>query len=85
MCKDDLAKGGMTIMFIRRSNYQRRPGHSGGLDLRLGNEDEISQGLHEWARGRSGVTVVDARLERMSMKEQLELVHKSCIMLGAHG
>jgi hypothetical protein len=84
-CKDDLAKGGMTIMFIRRGNYQRRPGHSGGLDLRLGNEEEISQALHAWAGRRTGVTVVDARLEKMSMTEQLQLVHKSCIMVGAHG
>ena len=32
-----------------------------------------------------GVTVVDAWLEKMTMTEQLQLVQKSCIMIGAHG
>jgi glycoprotein 2-beta-D-xylosyltransferase len=72
-------------MFIRRGNYQRRPGHSGGLDMRLSNEDEISRELHAWAGTKRGITIVDARLEKMGMKDQLDLVHKSCIILGAHG
>jgi hypothetical protein len=33
----------------------------------------------------AGVTVVDAWLEKMTMLEQLQLVQKSCIMIGAHG
>ena len=41
-------------MFVRRANYKRRPGHSGDLETRLFNEDEISQGLHAWAANRQG-------------------------------
>jgi hypothetical protein len=117
VCSDDAAKGGVTIMFVRRANYKRRPGHNGDLETRLFNEDEISQGLHTWAKSRpggsdgsaairacnrltqlrliaiphgclldtAGVTVVDAWLEKMTMLEQLQLVQKSCIMIGAHG
>ena len=53
-CSDDAAKGSVTIMFVRRANYKRRPGHDGALETRLWNEDEISSALHRWAADRAG-------------------------------
>ncbi len=54
-CTEDQSKGkGITVAFIRRANYKRRPGHAGDLETRLGNEDEISRALHDWERQKSG-------------------------------
>ena len=54
VCKDDAASTGITIAFIRRANYKRRPGHAGDLETRLGNEDELSRELHAWAEKQPG-------------------------------
>ena len=42
------------VMMVRREDYKRRPQHDGRLEVRLGNEQEVLNALHQWGDNRPG-------------------------------
>lgn len=44
-----------TVLFVRRVHYKAHPRHSGKLEVRIANEDEILTALEAWAAQKPGV------------------------------
>jgi hypothetical protein len=74
------------VMMVRRENYKRRPQHDGSLELRLGNEPEILDRLHQWADSQPNkVKILEGYFHKMTMLEQLKMAQEACVIVGAHG
>nr|ABG89267.1 beta-1,2-xylosyltransferase isoform 2 [Lemna minor] len=77
-----------SILFVRREDYVAHPRHSGRVESRLTNEQEVFDFLHNWAshhRGRCNISMVNGLFAHMGMKEQLKAIMEASVVVGAHG
>lgn len=75
------------VTFVRRGNYKAHPRHSGRIERRMENEQAVFDAFKEWAQSenRAHIELREGNFADMTMKEQLEMVHSSCMVVGAHG
>ncbi|EMS63896.1 hypothetical protein TRIUR3_14422 [Triticum urartu] len=77
---------GLKILFVRREDYLAHPRHSGKVESRLSNEQEVFDAVEKWAKGQKcKITVVNGLFAHMSMKEQLQAILEASVIIGAHG
>ncbi|VAI86186.1 unnamed protein product [Triticum turgidum subsp. durum] len=77
---------GLNILFVRREDYLAHPRHSGKVESRLSNEQEVFDAVEKWAKGQKcKINVVNGLFAHMSMKEQLQAILEASVIIGAHG
>ncbi|KAM3189568.1 hypothetical protein ACQJBY_068080 [Aegilops geniculata] len=77
---------GLKILFVRREDYLAHPRHSGKVESRLSNEQEVFDAVEKWAKGQKcKINVVNGLFAHMSMKEQLQAILEASVIIGAHG
>ncbi|VFQ58669.1 unnamed protein product [Cuscuta campestris] len=84
---------GHNILFVRREDYFAHPRHSGKVQSRLSNEEEVFNSVKNWVASSSSssrqlkckVNVVNGLFAHMSMKEQVRAIQDASIIVGAHG
>ncbi|XP_072978391.1 beta-1,2-xylosyltransferase RCN11 [Typha angustifolia] len=78
---------GHNVLFVRRENYLAHPRHSGKVESRLSNEQEVFDAIKNWAKGQKKcrINVVNGLFAHMHMKEQLRAVQEASVVIGAHG
>ncbi|CAA7397955.1 unnamed protein product [Spirodela intermedia] len=80
--------GSHSILFVRREDYVAHPRHSGRVESRLSNEQEVFDALQSWvARHRSScnLTLVNGLFAHMEMRDQLQAILGASVVVGAHG
>lgn len=80
-------RGDVKITMVLRSDYLAHPRHTGRIERRLANEADVLRALEEWARSEHGarIEILRGDFAAMSMKQQLEMVQDSCMIVGVHG
>nr|QSQ68609.1 beta-1,2-xylosyltransferase rcn11 [Puya raimondii] len=75
------------VLFIRREDYLAHPRHSGKIESRLSNEQEVFDATKNWAKDQKKcrINVVNGLFAHMHMKEQLLAVREASVVIGAHG
>ncbi|KAG0524610.1 hypothetical protein BDA96_07G226300 [Sorghum bicolor] len=77
---------GLNVLFVRREDYLAHPRHSGKVESRLSNEQEVYDAIDKWAQGlKCKVNVVNGLFAHMTMKEQLRAILEASVVIGAHG
>ncbi|KAK1606270.1 hypothetical protein QYE76_029943 [Lolium multiflorum] len=77
---------GLNVLFVRREDYLAHPRHSGKVESRLSNEQEVFDAVDSWAKGQKcKINVVNGLFAHMSMKEQLRAILEASVVIGAHG
>ena len=77
---------GFNVLFVRREDYLAHPRHSGKVESRLSNEQEVFDAVQNWAKGQKcRINVVNGLFAHMSMKEQLRAILEASVVIGAHG
>ncbi|CAD6264627.1 unnamed protein product [Miscanthus lutarioriparius] len=77
---------GLNILFVRREDYLAHPRHTGKVESRLSNEQEVYDAIDKWAQGlKCKVNVVNGLFAHMTMKEQLRAILEASVVIGAHG
>lgn len=77
---------GLNILFVRREDYLAHPRHSGKVESRLSNEQEVFEAVESWAKGlECNVNVVNGLFAHMNMTEQLRAILEASVVIGAHG
>lgn len=73
-------------------HYLAHPRHDGKIVRRLENEDAIyahlaaaGEGAEPAAAGAAPFTMLNGLFSEQSLREQVELVQASCVIIGAHG
>ena len=77
-----------SILFVRREDYVAHPRHSGRVESRLANEQEVFDFVQRWAgerRGACNISVVNGLFAHMEIKDQLEAILNASVVVGAHG
>jgi glycoprotein 2-beta-D-xylosyltransferase len=73
-------------LFVRRVHYLAHPRHNGKVVRRLDNEDEIWGALKAQAEGGgAGVELLNGLFSSLSMRQQVALAQRACVIVGAHG
>ncbi|KAJ7540440.1 hypothetical protein O6H91_10G014900 [Diphasiastrum complanatum] len=90
--QNESGKRELKLLFIRRENYMAHPRHSGKLEVRLSNEEELLTALQKWSADMSkdsneafNLIVVNGLFAHMTLAEQIRAVQASSIIIGAHG
>ena len=78
------------VLFVRREDYKAHPRHNGRIVHRIENEEAVSQELKRMAADiqesdQRPVVIEDGLFAHMSMREQLRMVRRACVVVGAHG
>ncbi|XP_031491848.1 beta-1,2-xylosyltransferase RCN11 [Nymphaea colorata] len=75
------------ILFIRREDYLAHPRHSGKVESRLSNEQEVFDALKEWTstRAKCKVRLVNGLFAHMPFREQVHAIQEASLIIGAHG
>ncbi|KAG6495354.1 beta-1,2-xylosyltransferase RCN11-like isoform X1 [Zingiber officinale] len=78
---------GYNVLFVRREDYLAHPRHSGKVESRLSNEQEVFDAIKIWAarQDKCRINVVNGLFAHMHMKEQLEAIQEASVVVGAHG
>ncbi|ONK81807.1 uncharacterized protein A4U43_C01F33070 [Asparagus officinalis] len=78
---------GHNVLFVRREDYLAHPRHSGKVESRLSNEQEVFDAVHSWAANytKCKINVINGLFAHMSMKEQLRAMQEASVVIGAHG
>ncbi|KAJ6848019.1 beta-(1,2)-xylosyltransferase [Iris pallida] len=78
---------GPNVLFVRREDYLAHPRHSGRVESRLSNEQEIFDAIKNWAANHTKckINVVNGLFAHMPMKEQLRAIQEASVVIGAHG
>ncbi|KAJ8461275.1 hypothetical protein OPV22_034201 [Ensete ventricosum] len=78
---------GHNVLFVRREDYLAHPRHSGKIESRLSNEQEVFDAIKVWAANqeRCKINVVNGLFAHMRVKEQLQAIRKASVVIGAHG
>lgn len=78
---------GRNVLFVRREDYLAHPRHSGKVESRLSNEQEVFEAVQNWAakHTKCKVNVVNGLFAHMTMKEQLRVIQEASVVIGAHG
>ncbi|RZB51245.1 beta-1,2-xylosyltransferase-like [Glycine soja] len=84
---DGKSLAGHNVLFVRREDYLAHPRHSGKLESRLSNEQEVFDSLKSWASNYKGckINLVNGLFAHMSMKDQVQAIHDASVIIGAHG
>lgn len=80
--------GSHSVLFVRREDYVAHPRHSGRVESRLSNEQEVFDALQSWAARRKSscnVTLVNGLFAHMEMRDQLGAILGASVVVGAHG
>ncbi|KAG4399909.1 hypothetical protein GLYMA_08G324800v4 [Glycine max] len=85
--RDGKSLAGHNVLFVRREDYLAHPRHSGKLESRLSNEQEVFDSLKSWTFNYKGckINLVNGLFAHMSMKDQVQAVHDASVIIGAHG
>ena len=85
--RDGKSLAGHNVLFVRREDYLAHPRHSGKLESRLSNEQEVFDSLKSWTTNYKGckINLVNGLFAHMSMKDQVQAVHDASVIIGAHG
>ncbi|XP_009410324.2 beta-1,2-xylosyltransferase RCN11 [Musa acuminata AAA Group] len=75
------------VLFVRREDYLAHPRHSGKVESRLSNEQEVLDAIKVWAANqeRCKINVVNGLFAHMHVKEQLQAIQEASVVIGAHG
>ncbi|RWW24893.1 hypothetical protein GW17_00010791 [Ensete ventricosum] len=78
---------GHNVLFVRREDYLAHPRHSGKIESRLSNEQEVFDAIKVWAANqeRCKINVVNGLFAHMRVKEQLQAIREASVVIGAHG
>ncbi|KAL6646118.1 hypothetical protein ACP70R_017726 [Stipagrostis hirtigluma subsp. patula] len=77
---------GINVLFVRREDYLAHPRHSGKVESRLSNEQDVYDAIDRWAKGhKCKLNVVNGLFAHMTMKEQLRAILEASVVIGAHG
>ncbi|KAL6858915.1 hypothetical protein ACP4OV_017917 [Aristida adscensionis] len=77
---------GLNVLFVRREDYLAHPRHSGKVESRLSNEQDVYDAIDKWAKGhKCKINVVNGLFAHMTMKEQLRAILEASVVIGAHG
>ncbi|KAM0942970.1 putative glycoprotein 2-beta-D-xylosyltransferase [Dioscorea sansibarensis] len=78
---------GHNVLFVRREDYLAHPRHSGKIESRLSNEQEVFDSVNKWASHHSKckINVVNGLFAHMHMKEQFQAIQEASVVIGAHG
>ncbi|XP_008813283.1 beta-1,2-xylosyltransferase RCN11 isoform X1 [Phoenix dactylifera] len=78
---------GHNILFVRREDYLAHPRHSGKVQSRLTNEQEVFDAIKNWAddHRKCKINVVNGIFAHMCLKEQLRAIQEASVVVGAHG
>ncbi|KAJ4976540.1 hypothetical protein NE237_001646 [Protea cynaroides] len=78
---------GHNILFVRREDYLAHPRHSGKVESRLSNEQELFDALKIWAvnHTKCEVNLINGLFAHMTMKEQILAIQDASVIIGAHG
>lgn len=78
---------GHDVLFVRREDYLAHPRHSGKVQSRLSNEQEVFDAIKNWAddHKKCKINVVNGLFAHMHLKEQLRAIQEASVVIGAHG
>lgn len=78
---------GHNVLFVRREDYLAHPRHSGKVESRLSNEQEVFDSISKWASHHSKckINMVNGLFAHMQMKEQFQAIQEASVIIGAHG
>lgn len=78
---------GYNVLFVRREDYLAHPRHSGRVESRLSNEQEVFDAVQAWAasQDKCRINIVNGLFAHMHMKEQLQAIQEASVVVGAHG
>ncbi|KAG1327286.1 Beta-(1,2)-xylosyltransferase [Cocos nucifera] len=78
---------GHSVLFVRREDYLAHPRHSGRVESRLSNEQEVFDAVKNWAddHKKCKINVVNGLFGHMHLKEQIRAVQEASVVIGAHG
>lgn len=75
------------VLFVRREDYLAHPRHTGRVESRLSNEQEVFDTVKNWAHNytRCKVSIINGLFGHMHMKEQVRAIQEASVVMGAHG
>ncbi|XP_010913170.1 beta-1,2-xylosyltransferase RCN11 [Elaeis guineensis] len=82
-----MPSAGHNVLFVRREDYLAHPRHSGRVESRLSNEQEVFDAIKNWAddHKKCKINVVNGLFGHMHLKEQIRAIQEASVIIGAHG